>query len=356
MTCLMRATSGRSFEPYVGSGMVDEKDRYNWDPAPDFPFTIKLLSFSRRQGARPLTWHDYLELFIPLGSRCRLRLGDSVLNLGRGDVLVMDNLKLHCVLDFPEPQLRAMVIRFLPDFIYSFGSFSIDHLFCLPFYHQIEGQPHVLRRSDATTARVHAALARLLECYFDKAEMPYSQAGTKVFFLEVLYHIARQVRVSEVLHSEHLRQQRRSVQLRKLFDYTSQHSAERITVDQAAAIAGMSRNYFLDAFKAVTGLTWVQYFNQVRLTNGAHLLSETSLPIAEIAARVGYADQSYFDRRFKERFGRTPLHFRMGAHLESHRRAAFKTKKSKKAMAMFQATCQRDDHFEEDETQKKPCV
>ena len=48
----------------------------------------------------------------------------------------------------------------------------------------------------------------------------------------------------------------------------------------------MSRNYFLDAFKAVTGLTWVQYFNQVRLTNGAHLLSETFLPIAEIAARV----------------------------------------------------------------------
>ncbi len=42
LTCLIKATSGRSFEPYVGSGMVDEKDRYQWDPAPDFPFIIKL--------------------------------------------------------------------------------------------------------------------------------------------------------------------------------------------------------------------------------------------------------------------------------------------------------------------------
>ena len=82
-----------------------------WDPAPDFPFAIKLLHFSRRQEERPLAWHECLELFIPLGSQCRLRVGDSVLNLGRGDVLVMDNLKLHCVLDFPEPQLRAIVIR-----------------------------------------------------------------------------------------------------------------------------------------------------------------------------------------------------------------------------------------------------
>jgi AraC-like DNA-binding protein len=209
----------------------------------------------------------------------------------------------------------------LPDFIYSLGSFSIDHLFCLPFYHQIEDQPHVLRRTDSVTARVHAALSRLLECYFDKAGLPYSQAGTKAFFLEVLYHLARHFQVSGALHSEYLRNQQRSKQLQKLFDWASHHSAEKISVEQAAAIVGMSRNYFLVAFKAVTGLTWVQYLNQVRLANGAHLLTETRLPIAEIAARVGYAEQSYFDRRFKERFGQTPLRFRRGTHLESHRRA-----------------------------------
>jgi AraC family transcriptional regulator, transcriptional activator of pobA len=330
LTCLMRATSACFFEPYIDSGGIDEIGRYKWDPAPDFPFEINLISYSRQQGERTLVWHEYLELFIPLGGHCRLRVGDSVLSLWPGDVLLMDNLKMHCVLDFPKPQLRAIVIRFLPAFIYSFGSISIDHLFCLPFYHQIEGQPRVLRGTDAATARVNAALSRLVECYFDKADVPYSQAGTKVFFLEVLYHIARQVRVSEVLHSEYLRQQQRALRLRKLFDYTNQHSAERITVAQAAAIAGMSLNAFLGAFKLVTGLTWVQYLNQVRLANGAHLLRETCLPIAEIADRVGYADQSYFDRRFKERFGQAPLHFRMSAQLKSHRPAKAQDEKVQK--------------------------
>jgi AraC-like DNA-binding protein len=321
LACLMKETSGLTFEPYFAGGLVDEKGRYRWDPTPDFPFAITLLCFSKRQAERPLTWHEYLELFIPLDSHCRFRVGANVVDLRAGDVLVMDNLKLHVVLDFAEPRLRAIVIRFLPDFVYGFGSFSIDHLFCMPFYHQIQDQSHVLRRTDAATPHVHAALSQLLKCYFDKVGLPYSRAGTKAFFLEVLYHIARHFHVSEVLHSEYLRQQQLSLQLRKLFDYTSRHAAEKITVDQAAAIVGMSRNCFMKAVKAVAGMTWVDYVNQVRLNNGAQLLRETRLSIAEISTRVGFTDQSYFDRRFKERFAQTPLRFRTGALREGHRHA-----------------------------------
>jgi len=311
LTSLIKATSGQPFEPFIGAGQVDKEGRFKWDPGIDFPFAVKLLCFSARQPERPLAWHEYLELFIPLENHCRLRVGQNIVILQAGDVLVMNNLKLHVVLDFPGTHLRAIVIRFLPGFIYSLGSFSIDYLFFMPFYHQDEGQPHVLRRTDAPAVRVLAALAQLVECYFDKVDLPYSQAGAKVFFLEILYHLARHFQVSGTLHSEYLRNQQRSKQLQKLLDYAKHHSAEKISVEQAATIAGMSRNSFLRAFKTVAGMTWVDYINHVRLTEGAHLIKETSLTIAEIATKVGYADQSYFDRRFKERFGQTPLRFRM---------------------------------------------
>jgi AraC-like DNA-binding protein len=319
LTSLLKATSGRPFETFTGAGLVDKEGRYKWEPGIDVPFAVKLFCFSTRQPERPLAWHDYLELFIPLESRCRLRVGQNIVLLQGGDVLVMDNLKLHVVLDFPGSRLRAIVIRFLPGFIYSLGSFSIDYVFCAPFYHQTEGRPHVLRRTDASAALVHASLAQLLKCYFDKAGLPYSQAGAKVFFLETLYHLARRFQVSGALHSEYLRNQQRSTQIQKLLAYASGHSAEKISVEQAAAIAGMSRNSFLRSFKTVAGMTWVDYLNHVRLTEGAHLIKETNLSIAEIAASVGYSDQSYFDRRFKQRFGQTPLRFRATAPLASHR-------------------------------------
>ena len=55
----------------------------------------------------------------------------------------------------------------------------------------------------------------------------------------------------------------------------------------------------------------------MRLANGSRLLRETSLSVAEIASAVGFADQSYFDKRFKRAFGRTPMAFRIGARSKS---------------------------------------
>ena len=320
LTSLKRATSGRRFESDLGTAQieVDKEGRYKWEAGIDFPFAVKLLCYSARRPDRPLVWHEYLELFIPLESRCRLRVGKNIVTLQEGDVLVMDNLKLHVVLDFPGSRLRAIVIRFFPGFIYSLGSFSIDHLFCMPFYQQTDDHPRVLRRTDAAAARVNAALAQLVECYFDKAGLPYSKAGAKVFFLEVLFHLARHFQVSEALHSEYLHNLQSSKRLQKLFDWVSSHSGEKMSVEQAAALVGMSRNSFLRAFKTVAGMTWVDFLNQARLIEGARLLKETNLLIAEIAAKVGYADQSYFDRRFKERFGQTPLRFRSAALIHDH--------------------------------------
>ena len=48
------------------------------------------------------------------------------------------------------------------------------------------------------------------------------------------------------------------------------------------------------------------YVTHLRISNGLRLLKESSLTVTEIAAEVGFADQSYFSRRFKAAFGQTP--------------------------------------------------
>jgi AraC-like DNA-binding protein len=298
------------FEEYHGGQLLNDQGQFQWRPPGDFPLAIMATSFPAGRQDRPLTWHEYLEVFVPLDGGCQVQVGRSMVELKAGDLLVMDNLKLHALHSFSGPQLRVVVIRFLPELIYGAGSLAIDHLFCVPFYHQVEGQPHVLRATEPIAARVHTALGHLLECYFDPDGPPYSQAGAKVFFLEVLYHLARRFQVTETLYSEYLLHRDRSHRLRKLFDYTAAHYADKITVSQAATVAGMSRRRFLDLFKSVADMTWVEYLNEVRLTNAARLVKQTTLPISEIAAQVGFSDQSYMNRRFRKRFGHTPLALR----------------------------------------------
>ena len=56
-------------------------------------------------------------------------------------------------------------------------------------------------------------------------------------------------------------------------------------------------------------MTFVAHVTRVRINHALRLL-ETDLTIADIAAQTGFPDQSYFDRRFKQAFGKSPRQYR----------------------------------------------
>jgi len=301
------------FEAHDIAAQLDPHGRYQVNLDGEFPFLIKLFHYSSSRHTRGATWHDRLELFIPLDGPARMRMGDQEVPLAAGDVLVVDNLKLHHVVDFPGFKTRVVVISFMPEFVYSLGSPSHDYAFLLPFYSKLEKRPHVVRVADQASSTVLQAAARLVKCFSADADRQFYQAGCKAFLLELLYHMARHFRASELLRWEFLRQQQRSLRLKKLFDHIRHHYADKLSIRQAAALAAMSQPQFMKTFKKVAGMTLVAYLNHVRLSNATRLLKETDLSIAEIANSTGFSDQSYFDKRFRRAFGQSPKEFRTAA-------------------------------------------
>jgi AraC-like DNA-binding protein len=310
LAALKRAAAQLRGERYVVDRPVDARGQYQLELAGEFPFAVKRLIFSASDPTPPLTWHTYLELFIPLSRECRLQIGGAVVTLGSGDVLVMDHLKLHAVSGFPGSKAEAIVIRFLPELVRGFATADADHLLLLPFYCQEEGEPHVLRVGAPAASAVHVALAQVLTAAAEAETSPYGQTGARAYFLEVLHHLARHFRAAETLREVFARQRVKTNRLRKLFEHVERHYATRLSLPEAAALAGLSRPQFHAVFKKATGMTLVDYLTQVRLTHAVRLLRETDRSIAEIATQVGFADQSYFDRRFRRRFGQTPRQYR----------------------------------------------
>lgn len=297
------------FEPHDIAAQLDARGRYEVALTPEFPLSIKLFRYTSERHTRGGTWHERLELFIPLDGPVKFRMGDQTVALELGDVLVVDNLKVHHVVDFPGFDTRVIVVSFQPEFVYSLGSPSGDYTFLLPFYSRLDRHPHVLRAGEQA-ASAHVALAELLHAYFAKDERQFVQAGSKAFLLALLYRLARHFRASDVLKWEFMRQQQRSLRLKKLFDHIQAHFAEKLSVGAAAKLVAMSPAVFMKAFKQVAGMTLVAYLNHVRLARAARLLRETDRSIADIAAETGFADQSYFDRRFRCAFGSAPSAFR----------------------------------------------
>lgn len=309
---LQRASARLPAERYMVDRPVDARGQYQLELTGEFPLAVKRLSFAATDPAPPLTWHTYLELFVLLSPECHLQIGSSVVALHCGDTLVMDHVKLHAVRTFSGPRAEAIVIRFLPEIVRGFATAAADQLLLLPFYCQSDGEPRVLRRADPAVDNVHASLAKMIESYAAMDESPYWQTGARAYFLETLHHLAQRFQAAEVLRDQFTRQHVKTNRLRKLFEHIERNYAARLSLLDAATMAGLSRPQFHAVFKKSTGLTLVDYLTQVRLTHAARLLRETDRSIAEIATQVGFADQSYFDRRFRRHFGRTPRQYRDG--------------------------------------------
>ena len=149
----------------------------------------------------------------------------------------------------------------------------------------------------------------MLQRYFRSGETHF-QSGCKASFLQILYHMTRRFQASEVLRSEFVQRRQQADRLARLFEYVRINYAERITVDQAMKLVHMSQSQFMKVFKKVSGMTFVAHVTRVRVNHALRLLRETDLTIAEIAAKTGFPDQSYFDRRFKQAFGKSPRQYR----------------------------------------------
>lgn len=84
------------------------------------------------------------------------------------------------------------------------------------------------------------------------------------------------------------------------------HFAEPFRVDDAAAVAQMGPSAFHRQFKALTGLSPLQYQKQMRLLEARRLLVSRGTTVEAVAFTVGYESPSQFSREYARLFGEPP--------------------------------------------------
>lgn len=99
-------------------------------------------------------------------------------------------------------------------------------------------------------------------------------------------------------------------QLRKVEDYLHDRMAEDVALDDLAALARLSRFHFARAFRQSTGLPPHRYHRQLRMEVARHHLADRRLPIAEVAALVGYDSSQALARAFRRAYGISPARYR----------------------------------------------
>ena len=99
--------------------------------------------------------------------------------------------------------------------------------------------------------------------------------------------------------------------------FIESHLADAMTLDEVAAIAGISRFHLVRAFAAATGLSVMRYVRARRLSEAARALAGGAPDILSVALDAEYGSHEAFTRAFRDHFGVTPETVRGSAHLEN---------------------------------------
>jgi AraC family transcriptional regulator len=101
--------------------------------------------------------------------------------------------------------------------------------------------------------------------------------------------------------------------LRRAHELIHAHAAEPLTLSSIARDVGVHPAHLARTFRAHFRRSVGDYVRGLRIERAARELAEGSAPIADIALRSGFFDQSHFSRVFREHTGLTPAAFRAAA-------------------------------------------
>lgn len=155
--------------------------------------------------------------------------------------------------------------------------------------------------SDAVHA--DAANARSITVLLDALWQAREPLAFDSLLLQLLNEFRRHARVQRAVHAE------ASSRFAPVIDYLRAHLAERITLNQLAAVAGLSPFHFLRLFQAHHHATPQQMLMAFRLSAAKRLLAMGHAP-AQVAAATGLTDQAHLTRAFVRRYGTTPARYR----------------------------------------------
>lgn len=247
-------------------------------------------------------WHyhpEYELTLITKGTGKRL-VGDSYENFESGDLVLIGSGLPHTWVSDQRKKSRstAVVIQFSGDFIHSFLQW--------PEFSGIGRLLETASYGSHFSAKHTKAVAEYINA------LPAKQGVERVTgLLHILSQLSaqRSVRLASAFFNS-AKGKETEKRINKVCQYIQKHARGPISLADTAALVHLSASAFCRFFKRVTGKTFSDYVNDVRIGNACSLLTESDKTIAEIAFETGFESLTYFNRIFLKKKGSTPREFR----------------------------------------------
>lgn len=101
----------------------------------------------------------------------------------------------------------------------------------------------------------------------------------------------------------------------KALIYIKQNLSMQLSIQQIAENIYVSKSTLTKRFQKELHMSVNEYICSTIMAEAERLLMTSNISIRELSQKFGYADQLYFSRRFKDKFGMSPREYRKECHL-----------------------------------------
>ncbi len=285
----------------------------------DSPFLIVKQKFNKSYEMNNRHYHNHYELYHLLSDERHYFVKDRSYHVKSGDIVLINKNYLHRTFNAASYRHEKIMIYFKENFITDlFRKGKTTDLFTI-----FQQNSNVIRLNIKDQELIQSILFKILDEYNKSTQKDnkmnisnYNKTG--ILNKDILFHI--KILLTELLYSlkkineKEKEDFKHTSSLHKrisdIAQYINKNYQKDINLSSTANNFSLNPYYLSSLFKKITGFSFIEYLNLVRIKEAKKLLNTTNLYITEVSEEVGFNTLSHFGRVFKKYNDISPSKYR----------------------------------------------
>lgn len=270
--------------------------------------TVEKCIFPHSCSASEMHIHSSIEVIFLIRGKLEITTNSHTFTLFPGELALIRKFAIHAINVISDDGCEYYTVKFHMSILNDFASAENINYYHSFFSIDAKVDSLVWRRDELDGSDILPAINEVLRTY--------AAEGLFAFFklkLNIGNFILAMMRDCYNRTPEHFNSLRfndsMARNIKKAIELINANYKNPISAADAAKAVGLSYNYFSNCFSRVTGKTFTQYLNKVRINHAKYQLLISEKNISEIAQYVGFENVSYFAQEFRRQTGMTPTEF-----------------------------------------------
>ncbi len=254
--------------------------------------------------------HDFFEIVYVYRGACQLTVHSHQMQLREGDICMMNLQAVHSLQVSDDVQniiFNVLVKKSFFDNAY-FELISKEDSMTEFFLNSLQNKRladhYLLFHRQFLECPYEACIQKIIQEYY---EHPLYQATMlNLNFIEFLIELTRS-------HQKSIEQESRKdlqdYDLSEIIRYMIDHY-ENISLSCLAGHFNYTTDHLSHLIKKYSGTSFSDLLQNIRFKKAAELIRTSDIPIPQVMESVGYTNRTWFNKKFKERYGVNPREYR----------------------------------------------